>query len=640
MTLRSQWQRQAPLWSGAAIIFFALVAYANSFPGAFILDDHSIAEINPLVANFDLIAIFRTEYWGRNLATGLYRPLTILSLAVNQLVLGSAAWTFHLVNLLLHALVALLVYVALRRWTIPETVAFLTAAIFAVHPIHTEVVNEVVGRSELLAALFMLLAISCAANKGSRKSLILTAGCFTLALLAKEHAITLLVIIPLLDAFFARSWRAWQERWKLYATLGVVVIVWWFWKEFGVLHTGRPEVVHPIYAPLRHVDWIQRLLAAIALQWLYLGKLLLPLRLQAVYSGAHFFSANLLALSWATLLSGAGLLCAAVLCVVGVRRWQLLAFSFLLYVVALVPTSNILLPISVNFAERLLYFPSIWFSLLISAALVGGLRLIREERLFAAALTLYPLFLFVLCLLRNPAYGDENRLWRTDVQTDPQNVVAWLYLGESLRSSGDLQESDRAFRQMLTIAPDFSVGQRNYAALLIETGRAKEGIELALQAVKDPSNDLETTKLILAGGYLQVKDYEQTLFWLDQIATFYQGLDDYWELRGRAYQGLGRYAEAVAAYEHVQGWPPGSDGPLYFGLSLFQVGRMDEAERMLRAGLQERNDPAGWNALGVILAQKGQLVDALELFKRAVELAPQNQFYRNNLDRALKSLNQ
>lgn len=623
------------LRSGATIVALALVAYCNAFPGSFILDDHAIVGSNPLVADFDLLSILRTDYWGPNLNSGLYRPLTIFSLALNQALFGPAPWGFHLVNLLLHASVALLVFVALRRWAFPDAVALLAAAIFAVHPLHSEVINEVVGRSELLAALLVLAALIFA-RTATRKGNILVGLSFFLALLAKEHAITLIAILPLFDAFTEKSWQVWRKRWPLYAALAAIAVLWLAWKTFGVLHGGRPEIPHPLFVPLFYLGGFERVLAALQLQWLYLGKLLLPLHQQAVYSGENFFTPRLFAITPASSIALLGTATAIGLCTCGIKRWHVLAFAFLLYLVAILPTANLLFPISVNFAERLMYFPSVWFSVFIASTLAWALRRGNDPRAFRLTGGVYVALLLGLCLARNPAFTDEIRLWRTEVRSDPQNVVAWFYLAESLNRRGEQVASEEAFRQMLMLAPDFSFELNRTAVNLIARGRAREGIGLALQSLRDPENDVAATTMILADGYMQIRDFANALHWLEQLPPPEQSTDEYWELRGKAYQGLGHHDQAVSAYERVREWGPTPNGQLAFGLSLFALGREDEAERWLRKGLAEQDDADGWHALGIILAQKERTSEAVDAFSRAVKLAPQNSSYRADLDKLLQ----
>ena len=123
-------------WQASAIVFVTLLIYLNSFPGTFIWDDHTIVVNNPLVNSLDVKGIFLSDYWMNAGSGNLYRPVTILSLALNRALLGSSALAFHLINVLLHAGVCLLLWQMLRRWGFAPPLALLSALLFAVHPIH------------------------------------------------------------------------------------------------------------------------------------------------------------------------------------------------------------------------------------------------------------------------------------------------------------------------------------------------------------------------------------------------------------------------------------------------------------------------------------------------------------------------
>ena len=146
----------------------AIVCYLNSLGNGFALDDFWIVPQNANVTELsNLLRLWAEPYWtgdaGRDL--GLYRPLPITFFNLEWAIGGGAAWPFHAANVLLHALVSVLVLAFARRF-VPLPYAVAGALVFAVHPVHTEAVANVVGQAELLAATFMLLG--CLAALGGR----------------------------------------------------------------------------------------------------------------------------------------------------------------------------------------------------------------------------------------------------------------------------------------------------------------------------------------------------------------------------------------------------------------------------------------------------------------------------------------
>jgi len=135
----------------------AVVVYLGALWNRFAVDDLPIIVLNPLVADpAGMWRAFAAPYWSADLGGHMYRPLVIASFALDHLIDGTA-W-FHAVNLLWHAGVAVAVAALARRWT-DDAGALVAGLLFAVHPLHVEAVANVVGRAELMAALFTVLAV-------------------------------------------------------------------------------------------------------------------------------------------------------------------------------------------------------------------------------------------------------------------------------------------------------------------------------------------------------------------------------------------------------------------------------------------------------------------------------------------------
>lgn len=267
-----------------SLLFLVIMTYAVVLPGSFFLDDIQIVKVNPLVRHFDLTGIFTSDYWGAGEKSGLYRPISILSFALNRMVFGPDAWGYLIVNLLLHAIVAYLLFLLLIQFQRSLPVAWLAAAIFAVHPYHGEVVAELVGRSELLAAGFGLTTLLLLQER-SPDFLPLALGSYLAALLSKEHAVALLAIVPICELYNGRSLRETVEkRWVVWGWLLLITIIWLAWRYWGVQGgVGRPEVLDPYAIPLGGVDAPARVLAALQLQGIYLRRMFVPLGLLGIY---------------------------------------------------------------------------------------------------------------------------------------------------------------------------------------------------------------------------------------------------------------------------------------------------------------------------------------------------------------------
>src|SRR5438552_8928257 len=171
--------RRVYLAVGAA----AALVYLGVLWNGFALDDLTIIVANPLVHSLSGVwRAFALPYFPANLDASVYRPLTIATYALDWSV-RSTAW-FHAVNLMWHVAASVLVAVLARRWA-GDAAGLVAGVAFAVHPAHVEAVANVVGRNELMAAVFPLLAVYAALERGSP---VWSAAALTGGLLSKENA--------------------------------------------------------------------------------------------------------------------------------------------------------------------------------------------------------------------------------------------------------------------------------------------------------------------------------------------------------------------------------------------------------------------------------------------------------------------
>lgn len=579
------WCRWGDLLLGGLVVLLGVGVYANSFPGAFIVDDVLIVDQNPLVQGLDLRAIFTSDYWGVGADRGLYRPLTILSLAVNRWLLGHEPWSYHLVNVLLHAGVGLAFFQLLRGWQTAQGLSFAAALLFAVHPIHTEVVNEVIGRSELLAALFFLLALRLAQSERPQRWW-LCGLAYLLALLSKEHAVTFVAVLVLVDAFFRRGHR---KRLPLYGGLLALTGLWLLFHTYGVDRgsMGRPPF-YAIYSPLAFMPAGWRVLTALKLQLLYLAKLAWPLGLQGVYSGPEIDLPVQGLLSLWGLGSGLAVLAAAALAVYGWRRRRLEGLAILLYTTSFSVTANIVFPTEVALAERFAYLPSLWFCLGVTGAVAGLSRARASRKAMVAALVLVSLGLAGGTWFRNHDYRDGITLFGVDFARDPRNVLAGMFLGDAYVHQGEFAKAEEVYRQILAYRTDLGSILEDMAWVQLRQNRPQQAVEYALQVVALERADLSEKALAtLAESYTLLGRPQEVVGLLDMLSPKRNPPGFFWELQGKAFEQLGDLRNAVDCYLRAGEPPLTSDLPQRLERLLRQLGETEEADKA-RQWVQER----------------------------------------------------
>jgi hypothetical protein len=570
------WQRDSIL--AAAVFVLALGVFANSLFNDFVYDDVGVIATNPrLDRPWDLKAIFSTDYWGEKLTDSkLYRPLTILSFAVDCALFGKDPPTgIHAMNILANAAIAVLVYALVRRLWGRRDLALITAALYAIHPVHTEVVANGVGRSELYMVLALLTAIhlhltfarrtfgepddrpaddparsTAPRGKPGPGYLYLAAAgvLYFVALLFKESALVLPPLVFLIDWLVVRRGRlpAWRH-WAVYLVYvpGLAVYMAMRLAAIGPSMPTAQEVI------LGATHW-QRFLFASETLLRYIGQLAAPIWLCGEYADytrlihpavtEPMVLASLLA--W---IIGAGLVFWAAR-----RRQYLVVTGVAWFLVSILPVSNLIVTVGTIRADRLLFLPSLGFALLAAWGLV---RLAGVQRGLGIAVTLGVLVFYAARSIdRNRDWRDRNTFWTKTLSQNPGSAVAWLAVGhgynlrndyvqaaiaykkaydlrdgagffyadahlnraEMLKKMGDLKGADDEYRTILQHNPRQKLALINLGELTFrDPAQRPESIELFQRYIAEDPDEFRG-HANLAQAYKYNRDYAHALQEIDQ----------------------------------------------------------------------------------------------------------------------------
>ncbi len=458
--------RYAPL----LIALLGALVFAGCLVNGFTFDDPHIVVENPAVTGErGWISVVSSHYWSGEKPTGaLYRPLTLATYRLNRIVLGEGPFGYHLVNILLHGLAAGLVYLLGRRLA-GEPAATLAALLFATHPIHTEAVVSVVGRGELLAAIFALAAWLLRDRPWTSALLFLG------AMFSKENAVILPGLLLAEDLMTQRPVAAGAARWRVYGPHAAALIV---------FLAARFLVVGPLAGdpsgPFAAADASTRILTAIATLGRGLFLMLLPLRLSADYSYDQIPQVHS-ATDPAFLLGLSALIaCGAAGAFAQSRGARAVSLGIVVCFVALLPVSNLLFGIGVIMAERLYYLPSVGFCLAAGGAIAWLARSVSARRAFATAclLTLVIAGVYAARAARRTGdWFDQLTLFEATVAASPRSALAQMNLGGVYQALGRHEESEEAFRRAIAIAPHFPAPHNHLGKLLLGQQRIPETIE-------------------------------------------------------------------------------------------------------------------------------------------------------------------
>ena len=437
----------------AVAVLLAVIPYLNSLHGEFTFDDPVLIRDNPLVSGdgASALRLFTTPYRFGPLEP-MYRPVTLLSYFLNAHWANSLV-AYHAVNVALHAMVtagALLI-----SWVLLDSAlgALVTAALFAVHPIHTEAVASIVGRAELLAAacvLAALLAVIRAERTAGTARLAWRAASLTavaLGLLSKESAI---VAIPLgaLISLWVQPVPRLHPTIRMLVPYLAVASAYMALRRLIVGSLTVPSMFNVLDNPLAHVDLLPRLRTAIVVLWDYLSQMVVPLRLSADYSfDAVPIAASVLDPRFVVAVGALSTLGVAL--IVYVRRAPVLGIAAAFTVVPLALTANIFFLIGTIKAERLLYLPSL------GCCLAAGWWVARQprQRRWLVIVGVVVVAYAVRTWIRNADWQNDFTLFSAAVETTPRSAKAHYNLAIACENRGETALALRHFREALAIYP-------------------------------------------------------------------------------------------------------------------------------------------------------------------------------------------
>jgi protein O-mannosyl-transferase len=470
-----------PLLVGGVAVLVCIDTLSNGFA----LDDVGLVERNPALASLaHLPRLFLQPYWAvSGEHYGLYRPLTAASFAVNRALTGPGPWGFHAINILLHALVAMLAWSALRRAGTHYGTALTGGLLFAVHPIHTEAVANIAGRAELLAGAFALAAwiVHARAREASGGRVPGTWGAAALyfaAILSKEGAILAPVLFAADDAI--RAGRLRLARYLPYLAAGAAFAALRF-AALGAQQSAASAIARD--NPLLSAGPGVRVLTALFVQARYLMLCVWPALLVSDYGYDSVPVVSGLADPRAAVgLAAAALVVAGL--VWGWRRSRPVAIAALVWVLFSLPSANLLFPAGALMAERLVYLPSLGFCLLaghVAAACAARDGAASAKRVRAIGVgTVAVVVLAALSArtwVRNPAWKDNLTLATTDVVSQPRSAKLQAGAGIALAAAGRNPEAEAHFRSALAIDSGDAQSWYNLAVVLLRRGAAAEAAD-------------------------------------------------------------------------------------------------------------------------------------------------------------------
>lgn len=487
-----------------ALVAVGLVAVLVTLSGlgnGFAYDDVPLLVNDPRLHSFSVLPDRLTEPWwpGR-----LFRPVSLLILAVQWIAGAGSPVVFHLVSTILYAAVCGLVLLLCRRAGVGPVAALIGGLIFAVHPVHSEVTANVVGQAELLAAGFALGAVlwyleARRRPRFRRRDGLAVAGLFLLAAHSKEGGYVVPGLLLAVELLVVRDSRPVRERMAMLrepALLLVAAFLAALALRHQVLGALGGETPHPTLVGLSAVERGVATLAVVP-EWLRL--FLWPVRLQAEYGPPGLVPE--VSIGPAHLLGLVAVVVGGYLVARSWRRAPVVALGVVWMVVALAPVANVVFPTGLLLAERTLFLPSVGLSLLAAGGaerVMPGLPAQRGARYAAVGgLAVVLLLAGGRAAFRQPTWRDTLSILERTARDAPDSYRAQMLYGRELAGRGEPGPAEAALRQAVALWDRDSRPFEELGQLLRAEGRCAEAIPvLERGVVADSTSDIARSRLI------------------------------------------------------------------------------------------------------------------------------------------------
>lgn len=583
-----------------------LITYSHTLHSPFVFDDIANISSNPAARASDLnFENMRKAAVDSPIST---RPVSYISFAVNYFFHKHEVYGYRLVNLVIHVLNGVLLYLFLMNTfklpilqesiKKPFLVAYFAALVWVIHPLQVQSVTYIVQRMNSLATLFYMLAFLCylkarLSSNGSRRWVLaaLSFASGILALGSKEIAVTLPFFILLYEwMFFQDMDFPWLRR-----NIIVLAAAGFFLAVMFFVYVGRNpwQTIAAGYSSRDFTMW-QRLLTEprVILHYIELFVFPLPTRLTLL---PEFSVSTSLVEPATTLPAIIGVMFIISTAMALAKDMRLISFAILWFMGNLVVESSVV-SLEIIFLHRT-YLPSMMASLLATYLV---LQHVRSEKIAKSMMISALLTLSFWTYDQNKTWCDKVYFWRDCLQKNRTDYRVYNNLAKALEEKGEVEVAIGMYEKAISVNPDHPRPYNNLGVALMNRGKIDEASRVLHKALK------------------KAPEHPETHY---NLGLTHSARDD-----------LPKAEEHyLKAHEH---FPEDSDPDVHnnLGITLARQGKLQEAVEHFREAVRINNDdPFAHNNLGITLARLGENREAIIHFQHALRINPNDRLAWNNL---------
>jgi tetratricopeptide (TPR) repeat protein len=594
------------LKTSLAIILSAIafILYAQSMKHDYTLDDHKVVDQNTITTKgiAGIPEIFKTDYWygtGNDELRGpVYRPAPMMIYAIIWEYFPNNPQAYHFINVVFFSATCLLLFLLLFKLFKEKTLLFpfVCSLLYAAHPIHTEVVNNIKSLDEILCFLFALISIWFLlrySDSKARMPLIFGGISFFLSLLSKETGISFLLIIPLTLYFFSDNFK------KSIVPVSILLVsltgLWLIIRSaiFKDLQqnfiTETSALNNTLYAA---PDFISKYATAFYILLRYVGLLLFPHPLSCDY---NFAQIKIQSFSDPGAILGAIVyLAMGIYSVYYLKKKTIISFGILFYLITLAPVSNIFFLGGSSMAERFMYIPSFGFCLILAHLLIRvtksekiALRYADLPRFFSTYSTLFLVLIGITALYsiktisRNKDWKDTLTIFSRDIHVSPNSATANELLGNALLLRGAVttnktHQTDsfnlakKYLKRALEIAPGFYYASSNLGYIYIIEKKADSAFLYLKEGIKYGPDNIELNNY-LGSSMLMLGKYDDAVKQFSHIISINPKYEDAYFNLASSYLGKGDANKGLASYLRLIEINPANGKAYYLAAGIYNA---------------------------------------------------------------------
>jgi protein O-mannosyl-transferase len=591
--------------------------YANSLQNTFHYDDyHSLTENIVLRKLSNIPSFFKDpQSFSSKPGVRMIRPILLTTFAINYAWTEYKAWSWEAVNVGIHLLNVLLLYIFLAHMTGKQKFAALASLVFAVHPVNTESVNYINCRSTLLVSTFMIISLYGfvrALMTRSRFWHSVYIAAFAAGFFVKEEAIVVLALALVIDVLFI--WP--KGRADIFERIVFFYLP--FLLVIGIYFGIRQSQMRVLIQDARPRPIWVNLLTESRVVVRYFNLLIWPIHLNTSYDVEVFTELIKDKVGFAIVYLCVWLGLALLLW----KKLPVFTFFVLNFFITLSPTTVI--PLNATMNEHRLYLPSLGLGILLAFVFMKmehGLSGYKKAAL-SGALILFFALLGVLVVNRNRLWISDMALWRDAISKSPTKAQVISDLGNAYyrKVPQDLDRAEQLYKWAVSADDTYFKAFHNLAIISFSRG---DNV-----ADKDPA--------------LAQKYYQTSVDYFKQAVSIYPWNPDSWNDMGTAYLKLKDYPNAETNYmKAIKMDPRYFKGYYNLGYVLGVQKKYPEAEEFFRNAIKiYDHDPKIWFSLANTLYEEKKYTEALQVLDQAKNMFPEEKALKDSYDRLYKFIQQ